>query len=48
MRSDCEFGDMKGVLDTDKVILSSISTSTKSKVYFDQRGDKCDEIARGQ
>ena len=35
-------------LDTAKVILSLISTSKKTKVYFNQRGDKCDEIARGQ
>ena len=25
-----------------------MSTSKKIKVYFNQRGDKCDEIARGQ
>ena len=25
-----------------------ISTSKNTKVYFNQRGDKCDEIARGQ
>ena len=35
-------------LDTDKVILSLLSTSKKTKVYFSQRGDKSDEIARGQ
>ena len=34
-------------LDTDCVNLSLISTSKKTKVYFNQRGDKCDEIARG-
>ena len=31
-----------------KLNLSLISTSKKTKVYFNQRGDKCDEIARGQ
>ena len=35
-------------LDTDWVNLSLISTSKKTKVYFKWRGDKCDEIARGQ
>ena len=31
-----------------QVNLSLISTSKKTKVYFNQRGDKCHEIARGQ
>ena len=35
-------------MDTDKVNLSLISTSQKTKDYFNHRGDKCDEIARGQ
>ena len=35
-------------LDTDWLNLSLINVSKKSKVYFIQRGDKCDEIARGQ
>ena len=33
---------------THEVNLSLISTSKKTKVYFNQRGDKHDEIARGQ
>ena len=36
-------------LGTDYINLSLISTSKKTKVYFNQRGDKlCNEIARGQ
>ena len=29
-------------------LISLISTSKKTKVYFNPRGDKCNEIARGQ
>ena len=35
-------------MDTDYTNLSLISTCKKAKVYFSQRGDKWDEIARGQ
>ena len=35
-------------LNTDKVNLCLISKSKKTKVYFNQRGDKCDEITRGK
>ena len=31
-----------------KFILNELSTSKKTKVYFNQSGDECDEIARGQ
>ena len=35
-------------LDTDYVNSSLISTSKKTRVYFNQRGDKWDELARGK